>query len=280
MVRHYVPTGRPRGRPRKITTPLIPKIGTPNIPKIDPKKTVGEEPLKELGELPSTTTTIPVIVSQHQTPQQQQQQQPTNETDETENLIDHAFDDIDKLLPQVIARLLPTVEPHTQADLCKVIAGVSAGDLWRNVVKASGMQYRQVSGYRRRCKGFCQLFTAAQALGNEERQFRREEAIYKRGVTGWTEKVWNLKTGELLGRRRLFSDRLCELGAKAADPQKYGEKHQLDIKRDAPAVVIYQIEGVTLGQQPPPTDWSKVVDIPPDSATKTLPGKPEASKPL
>ena len=269
MVRHYVPTGRPRGRPKKITTPLIPKIGTPSIPKIDPKN-VGEEPLKELG-VSTTTTTTPVIVS-HQ-PQTPQQQQTTTAADYKAAILDR-----DKGLERMLKEALGVCDARVRPRLLKLLSLTSEGVPWKEASAKSGVSWPQLSAYRLHYPTIHELWKAAKESGEELRQIQREEEADRRGVLGWDEPVFDLRNGKVIGSVRRFSDRCLELKLKAADPQKYGEKHQLDIKRDAPAVVVYRIEGVTLGQQPPPTDWSKGA-IPAEDVTKALPEKPEEPKP-
>jgi hypothetical protein len=120
------------------------------------------------------------------------------------------------------------------------------------------------------------IYKLARETGEECRQLMAESELERRGIDGYTETVWNLKTGKILGVQRKFSDRCLELKLKARDPAKYSDKHQVDVHSNQPAAqVIWHVTGVVLGQQPPP----KTYDLPAKDVTEALPEKADPAKP-
>ncbi len=53
-----------------------------------------------------------------------------------------------------------------------------------------------------------------------------EAAMVSRGVQGWDEPVY--QGGELVGHKRVYSDRLLEIGLRARLPEKYSERQRLE----------------------------------------------------
>ena len=83
-------------------------------------------------------------------------------------------------------------------------------------------------------------------LGEETRRSEAERALYKRGVKGWSEDVFN-KDGDLTGKRTKYSDKCLEMFVNGADKTgKYAKKQHVQHEI---AGVVYNIN---LGPAPPP----------------------------
>jgi hypothetical protein len=51
-----------------------------------------------------------------------------------------------------------------------------------------------------------------------------DREVYRRGIEGWLEPVFNVKTGQLIGHKLVHSDKMLEMAAKKHDPEGYGNK--------------------------------------------------------
>jgi hypothetical protein len=74
---------------------------------------------------------------------------------------------------------------------------------------------------------------------------RCEKAMLKRGVIGWDEPVFgSLGSGAgtgVVGKRRMFSDRLLEIALKARRPEKFRERHEVTGKDGGPVQVTFYV---------------------------------------
>jgi len=64
-----------------------------------------------------------------------------------------------------------------------------------------------------------------------------EAEAYRRAVTGLLENVYN-KDGDIVGQKKVYSDRLLEILLKANDPAKFREQHHLNIGTGGPGGVL------------------------------------------
>jgi len=97
-----------------------------------------------------------------------------------------------------------------------------------------------VQAYKRNYPDFADLYNVAEACRDAIRQARRVDAMQERAVDGWEEPVWY--KGVQVGTVRKFSDKLLELGLRAGEPDKYGDRPQAQVSFDV--AISFVSEGV------------------------------------
>jgi hypothetical protein len=154
------------------------------------------------------------------------------------------------------------------ASLSGFIRDTAAGMFCKVALEKSGLQWSQVNAYKARYPEFLRIYGLATRCGEQVRQFEREQEAHRRAVEGTAEPVWNLKTGERLGERRVYSDTLMLALLKAADPERYSERSKVQHEGGAGLTII--TEGVVLGVQPAPKTYD-VASFASGSADKAQP---------
>lgn len=129
-------------------------------------------------------------------------------------------------------QLHPLIVQYAAAgkDYATVIHGTMQRVKYRELMRNAGFgdwtTFRAMTDWQ--CKGLKKLFELAQVAREEEKLARAEEALEKRAIDGVQEEVYT-QSGKFAGTRTKYSDRLLEVHLKALDPDKYSEKHQLDV---------------------------------------------------
>lgn len=139
--------------------------------------------------------------------------------------------------------------------VCKLLRMTAEGSLWKDASKASRVDWVTFSHYRMAVPALTDIYKAAKECGDRLRQQMREDEVFRRGVLGWDEPVY--QNGRKVGKIRKYDSKLLELDVKAGNRARFGE----DAAPSGPAGggISYTFIGVVMGQQTGP------------DATKALP---------
>ena len=143
-------------------------------------------------------------------------------------------------LKAVLRRVLPKTGPRVRAKLAHCLHLLACGNPWKSAEATSGVSWHTVQAYKRNYPDFADLYNVAEACRDAIRQARRVDAMQERAVDGWEEPVWY--KGVQVGTVRKFSDKLLELGLRAGEPDKYGDRPQAQVSFDV--AISFVSEGV------------------------------------
>lgn len=116
-------------------------------------------------------------------------------------------------------------------DLRSALEGIAAGGKMLVVTSKAGFpSWNDFECYGlSRCKAVRQLYYKAKAERVQRRLNDAEDSLYERGVEGVDEPIIN-HLGQIVGYKKKYSDRLLELQLKSLDPDKYGDKKDVNVK--------------------------------------------------
>lgn len=188
MPRKYIPTGKPRGRPKKQTlesSTAIPAIPNTNTAAI------------------STTNTPSVCVSDSSqvTINHPSQDNPNANLEIFKSMIC----DKEEVVREAVDRFLPTVDSQARGKLAKLVGMIAEGVRWGEASNTIGVTWRDFTRYRLKSKALRDLYAAAAQIGEEARRQERDDEAHDRATAGG-------------------SDRLLELLHKEDHPEHYQEQ--------------------------------------------------------
>jgi hypothetical protein len=207
-MRKYIPTGKPRGRPKKQETPvnitgnITEDNTTPEIINITPEK-------KNITPIP-TQKVVPTLKPQ------------TGEVSTLKLDMDIAIQERGENLEKLIKSILPATPPLARAMVVSTLELISDGCFWSDVLGITGLTQPVLNGYLRQHPLLIQVVDAAKFSGEMYRRAKREEIAHNHAVNGTDKPVY--QQGKLVGVIKEFDHRLLEFLLKADNPGKYRDQ--------------------------------------------------------
>ena len=229
MTRKYVPTGRPRGRPRKTVQP---KNGTAT--KLGSESGMVQNPECVLTSLAPGQA---YSDTQKNQPQKHRQDSVTPQTliktekkdfdhvtkSDSANLSEQDYAEIlaeqGERLEKVVKRVLPTADARARACAVKALQLTIQGKGLLEACTESGLGLPRLKAWDSWHKDWLALWLAARATGEEVRKALRLEVLEKHAVEGTEKPVfWQ---GVVVGAIREFDHKLGMWLVEADNPAKY-----------------------------------------------------------
>jgi hypothetical protein len=197
MVRHYIPTGKPRGRPKKIQPQPDNIIITPEIIPHECK---------------------PQVIS----PQQQATSVQGKQDDKSmDSVLKLAIEERGKVLREVISGICTSESSRAHADkLAIFLELVADGGFQGDSCIQAGMTWPDVSRLCAHHPAVTELRKRAIESGQRMRHEKTEQSAYMRAVTGTDRPVY--QAGQCVGYIREWSNDLTKLFLQAGDPARFG----------------------------------------------------------
>ena len=271
MVRNYIPTGKPRGRPKKAQAisqpeevvtqqpaeqpPSPPKVKAiaPKPPKPDRKPAPVFAPRNN-----APSNTAPII------------------SPEDEQALSQAIEERGEHLQQAIDSILSTADPRRRAQIAEIVSALADG-VFQCDLPASEMP--RMAAYRRNYPEFMKIWHAAVTCGDLARRAKREAVAHRHAVEGTEKPVF--QGGALVGHVREFDHRLLEFLLKADDPKRYRETAaSVNVQHNVQQIVVMHRRRPEPTESPAiPVESSESVSLPTEDATIPLPQPTEEAKP-
>lgn len=133
-----------------------------------------------------------------------------------------AKDDDCESLKEALRRFLPQISPHTREAIATFLNLMANGDTFVKAAEKSGVCWPQVQGFTSQHPEFKQLYDISRQCMRAVQIHQKEDALHKRGVTGWNEPI--MHNGKQVSTITRYSDKCLEIGLKAEKREKYGDK--------------------------------------------------------
>lgn len=242
MPRTYIPTGRPRGRPRKDGLPPQSRIPIQTIPQ---NETMGgtlgggkeEEGLSREKTLPTNQTPIQTVNDDTSTlpdntlPSIRDQEEELLSLKPQEERWKCVLSHADRLAHGTKKTLLRFLDCLAQTcnvkESCRQVGITVAGVYyWRNNLPVFAQAWEEA------------ITTAVEGLEGE---------MYRRAVQGYDTSI--VSKGQVIGQEKRYSDQLAVVLAKAHRPEKFGDRQQINVRGVS---VVYHVDGII--RQSPETE--------------------------
>ena len=279
MVRNYIPTGKPRGRPPKAQAIAQPEQVTTQQPATSPAEQPPAIPkaAKAVSPKPPRPARKPAPVF---TPRNNA---PSNTapiiSPEDEQELTQAIEDRGQHLEQAITAILVKADPHALAQCTRILTALADGVHYADLAADPQYNLHTMCAYRRNYPLFAKLWHASAEAGEMSRRAMREAVAHSHAVKGTERPVF--QQGRQVGVIREFDHRLLEFLLKADNPKKYRESGpSVNVQNNVQQIVVmHRRRPEPTESQAIPVESSESVSLPADDATIPLPQPTEEAKP-